>query len=110
MISLTKGGTFSSCESFAPMALQTFRPFLYLGLAASVTLASVAAQSAATGTTYTAEAVAQATPAEDLFDDAPYGVDPMVTGPVSAAFKRQQQAAGCDNAVWPNIPAACYPK
>lgn len=90
------------------MALQTFRPFLYLGLAVSVTLASVGAQSAATGTP--SPVVVTTTQAEEMFDDAPYGVDPMVTGPVSAAFKQQQQAAGCDTAVWPNIPAACYPK
>jgi hypothetical protein len=43
------------------------------------------------------------------FEDAPYGVDPVVTGPVSTAFKQQRQAANCDNAVWPNVPAACYP-
>lgn len=43
------------------------------------------------------------------FVDAPYGVDPVVTGPVSTAFKQQRQAANCDNAVWPNVPAACYP-
>jgi hypothetical protein len=43
------------------------------------------------------------------FDDAPDGVDPMVTGPVSAAFKQRQEAARCDDAVWPNVPASCYP-
>ena len=43
------------------------------------------------------------------FEDAPYGVDPMVTGPVSTAFRQTQRAAGCDSAVWPNIPAVCYP-
>lgn len=43
------------------------------------------------------------------FADAPYGVDPVVTGPVSTAFKQQREAANCDNAVWPNVPAACYP-
>ncbi|WP_442581797.1 hypothetical protein ACSBOB_07405 [Mesorhizobium sp. ASY16-5R] len=43
------------------------------------------------------------------FEDAPYGVDPVVTGPVSTAFKQQRQAAGCDTAVWPKVPAACYP-
>lgn len=42
-------------------------------------------------------------------NDAPFGVDPVVTGPVSAAFKARRAAAGCDTAVWPNIPAACYP-
>jgi hypothetical protein len=46
---------------------------------------------------------------EDRFDDAPYGIDPIVTGPVSAAFKKQQEALHCAQAVWPNIPAACYP-
>jgi hypothetical protein len=43
------------------------------------------------------------------FDDAPYGVDPIVTGPVSAAFKNRQQALHCAEAAWPNIPAGCYP-
>lgn len=47
--------------------------------------------------------------AGERFADAPYGVDPMVTGPVSASFKRQQEIAGCDQAMWPNVPAACYP-
>ena len=44
-----------------------------------------------------------------LFPDAPHGVDPVVTGPVSASFRQQQAEAGCDKAVWPKIPAACYP-
>jgi hypothetical protein len=48
--------------------------------------------------------------AEGLFPDAPYGVDPMVTGPVSASFKTQQAEAGCAKAEWPDIPAACYPQ
>ncbi len=34
---------------------------------------------------------------------------PMVTGPVSTAFKQRQAAANCDSAVWPNIPMVCYP-
>ena len=42
-------------------------------------------------------------------DDALFGVDPVVTGPVSAGFKARRAAANCDTAVWPNIPAACYP-
>ncbi len=45
-----------------------------------------------------------------LFPDAPYGVDPVVTGPVSAKFRETREAFGCDRAVWPNIPAACYPE
>lgn len=53
--------------------------------------------------------VAVATAATVLFPDAPYGVDPMVTGPVSAEFRARQQAAGCAAAEWPDIPATCYP-
>lgn len=49
------------------------------------------------------------TAAEETFSDAPYGVDPMVTGPTSASFKKQQADAGCDKAVWPDIPLSCYP-
>ena len=44
-----------------------------------------------------------------LFPDAPDGVDATVTGPVSASFRQRQADAGCDKAVWPNVPAACYP-
>ena len=49
------------------------------------------------------------TAAEEAFADADYGVDPMVTGPTSASFERKQADFGCDKAVWPNIPLACYP-
>lgn len=49
------------------------------------------------------------TEAEAAFADAPYGVDPMVTGPTSASFKQQQAQAGCAKAVWPDVPLACYP-
>ena len=49
------------------------------------------------------------TDAEQRFDDAIYGVDPIVTGPVSTAFKDRQKKAHCAEAVRPNIPAACYP-
>jgi hypothetical protein len=48
--------------------------------------------------------------AASLFPDAPYGVDPVVTGPVSAQFRQTREVFGCDRAVWPNIPAACYPE
>ena len=51
-----------------------------------------------------------ADPAEDLFADAEFGVDPMVTGPVSEDFRQLQARLGCAEAKWPNIPAACYPK
>ena len=49
------------------------------------------------------------TEAEQAFADAPYGVDPMVTGPTTASFKRKQAVAGCNDAVWPNVPLDCYP-
>jgi hypothetical protein len=55
-------------------------------------------------------AFAAQTPAEEAFSDAPYGVDPMVTGPTSASFKKEQAEADCDKAAWPDIPLACYPK
>jgi hypothetical protein len=45
----------------------------------------------------------------ERFDDAPYGVDPIVTGPVSTAFKQRQEAARCAEAAWPNVPQACFP-
>ncbi len=51
----------------------------------------------------------QPTAAQEMFADAEFGVDPMVTGPVSASFEQTQTALGCDKAVWPNIPPACYP-
>lgn len=48
--------------------------------------------------------------AKVAFADAPYGVDPIVTGPTSASFKAQQEIAGCDRAEWPDVPVACYPE
>jgi hypothetical protein len=44
-----------------------------------------------------------------LFPDASFGVDPVVTGPVSKSFREQQKLNNCDMAAWPKIPAACYP-
>jgi len=49
------------------------------------------------------------TAAQEAFADAEYGVDPMVTGPVSVAFEKQQGDLGCHDAVWPDIPLGCYP-
>jgi hypothetical protein len=54
-------------------------------------------------------AILAATTAEEAFPDAYYGVDPMVTGPTSASFKKEQAANGCDKAAWPDIPLECYP-
>jgi hypothetical protein len=75
--------------------------------ALAVMLAAGGARSAAT---HGDQPPVAATEAEQLFADAPDGVDPTVTGPVSAAFKRRQAEAGCAGAVWPNVPAACYPR
>lgn len=36
-------------------------------------------------------------------------VDPVITGPVSPQYRRQRDAAGCDQAAWPHIPAVCFP-
>lgn len=81
-------------------------PRLVLGALALV-LAGGVAHSAATRPD--TPKIAAATQAEALFPDAPDGVDPMVTGPVSVSFKQRQADAGCDKAVWPHVPAACYP-
>jgi hypothetical protein len=48
--------------------------------------------------------------AEEMFSDAAFGVDPMVTGPVSEEFQQRQRDLGCAEAKWPDIPAACYPR
>jgi len=50
------------------------------------------------------------TAAEVAYADAPYGVDPVVTGPTSGAFKAQRESAGCDGARWPDVPLECYPR
>ncbi len=47
-------------------------------------------------------------PEEDL-TVAEFGIDPMVTGPVSEEFRQRQASLRCHEATWPNIPAACYP-
>lgn len=55
------------------------------------------------------EAQSVMTDAEMLYPDAPLGVDPFVSGPVSEAFRERQIDAGCDDAEWPHVPAICYP-
>lgn len=82
-------------------------PRLALGALALV-LAGGVAHSAATRVD--PPALKAATAAEAMFPDAPNGVDAMVTGPVSASLRQRQADAGCDKAVWPDIPAACYPQ
>lgn len=88
--------------------LNRFWP-LIASVAFALLLAANAAQSAATQKEARPALSADALSAEQVFADAPDGVDPMVTGPVSAAFKQRQDAANCDSAVWPNIPMVCYP-
>ncbi|RWP28030.1 hypothetical protein [Mesorhizobium sp.] len=83
-----------------------YRPILAWA-ALAVLLAAGVAQSAATSKETALPPDTRT--AEQLFADAPDGVDPVVTGPVSAAFKQRQEAANCDSAVWPNIPTVCYP-
>jgi hypothetical protein len=107
---LTKGGTFRIRDSSKVMtnAGTKFRPIIAWA-ALAVILAAGGAQSA-TALKETRPALpSDARSAEQLFADAPDGVDPMVTGPVSAAFKQRQQNVGCDQAVWPKIPVVCYP-
>lgn len=77
--------------------------------ALAVLLAAGAAQSAAALKEANPALQPEPQTAQQMFADAPDGVDPIVTGPVSAAFKQRQRDAGCDSAVWPKVPAACYP-
>jgi len=37
-------------------------------------------------------------------------VDPIITGPVSPAYRRLREQAGCETASWPDIPDVCFPK
>lgn len=76
--------------------------------AVAVLLAAGVAHSTASRTMEQPQLLA-ATLAEQAFPDAEYGVDPMVTGPVSASFEKKQADFGCDSAVWPKIPLDCYP-
>ncbi|MGX5825935.1 hypothetical protein [Mesorhizobium sp. 43Arga] len=87
--------------------LNRFWP-LIASVAFALLLAANAAQSAAAQKEARPVLPSNA-PAEQVFADAPDGVDPVVTGPVTAAFKQRQDAANCDTAVWPNIPMVCYP-
>lgn len=88
-----------------------FRIFLPLaGVALTIALATGVAQSAATRVAPDLPRPAVATDAEQMFSDAPDGVDSMVTGPTSAAFRQTQADLGCAKRVWPDVPTACYPK
>ena len=76
----------------------------------TVVLAVVVTIGAGSLTTGKLDAPKPPTTAELAYADAPHGVDPMVTGPVSASFKKQQEIEGCDQAKWPDIPLACFPE
>jgi hypothetical protein len=66
---------------------------------------------AVAGGAFAPEAVdREQTGAELAYADAPYGVDPIVTGPVSGEFKARQDKAGCSEARWPDVPVECYPR
>jgi len=111
MISLTNAKPFAESES-APMFFPAARFRLLLsfaGVAVAVGIATGGAQSAATRVSPLSHQGTAVPDAAQLFADAPDGVDPVVTGPVSAAFRQQQAEAGCDKAVWPHVPVSCYP-
>ncbi|KQZ28412.1 hypothetical protein ASD50_19830 [Mesorhizobium sp. Root552] len=84
--------------------------FSLAAIAITAIFAAGAAHSMVSASAPLSEKVLAATEAEQLFADAPDGVDPMVTGPVSVSFKKKQHAAGCAEAKWPEIPVACYPQ
>ena len=110
MIPLTKAEPFGAPGSSKFMTDPVTRIRQVLAWATlAVILAAGAAQSSAALKEARPALPADTQTAEQLFADAPDGVDPVVTGPVSAAFKQRQQDAGCDSAVWPKIPAVCYP-
>jgi hypothetical protein len=82
---------------------------LVLGTSALAVLLAVGVAHS-TGTRQVEGPALPQTAAEEAFSNAPFGVDPVVTGPTSASFKQLQVENGCDKAVWPDIPLACYPK
>ncbi|MEQ1943820.1 hypothetical protein ABMA32_15505 [Mesorhizobium sp. VNQ89] len=77
---------------------------------ASVALLLAAGVAHSTGTRQIEGPALPQSAAEEAFPDAAFGVDHMVTGPTSPEFKRQQADAGCDQAIWPDVPLTCYPK
>ncbi len=95
-----------------PTATRTGSRNIALGLAMAcmaAILAGGAAHSMSSSRGDGKDKALSATAAQELFADAPDGVDHMVTGPVSSAFRDRQRDAGCADAVWPNVPVACFP-
>lgn len=90
--------------------MMAFSTILRTTAAVSAALLLVAGVAHSTGTRQVDRPAMPQTAAEETFQDAPFGVDPMVTGPTTASFKALQEQSGCGQAEWPNIPLACYPK
>lgn len=78
-------------------------------VAAALSLSADGASSAAAPVGIGKPSLPEKTAAEQRFADAPFGVDPIVTGPRTAPFRERQKRAGCGKAAWPDIPVACYP-
>jgi predicted DNA-binding transcriptional regulator YafY len=87
-------------------------------LVLSVALAACLAGLASVGGIHARQTAEDAAASSIASDDEEYGddvgdmawVDPVITGPVSPDYRRVREAAGCDTAIWPDIPDVCYPK
>lgn len=99
----------SALEKLTDMTMAFSRIFRLTAVLAALTVLLAAGVANSTGTRQVDGPRLAQTGAEQAFADAPYGVDPMVTGPTSASFKKQQAEAACDIVAWPNIPLDCYP-
>lgn len=101
----------SALEKLTDMTMAFSRIFRATASTAALAVLLAAGVAHSTGTRHieAPAGLAEQTAAEEAFSDADYGVDPVVTGPTSASFRKQQAEAGCDEAIWPEIPLACYP-
>jgi len=101
---------FSALEKLTDMTMAFSRIFRATTGTAALALLLAAGVAHSTGTRQIeGPALTVQTEAEEAFSDAPYGVDPMVTGPTSASFKKQQADNGCAKVAWPDVPLDCYP-
>ena len=82
---------------------------LALGTALAAAAGSAAGDSKPTTQPFPEVASNAAVQSFDIGDADSPGIDPIVTGPTSPAFKARQAKLGCAEAVWPKIPAGCYP-
>ena len=93
------------------MPVMTSNSFTYRLAVLSVLAAGILAVSHVGGSARQADELqADAPVSEPRGLDELAWVDPIVTGPVSPAYRRLREEAGCDAAVWPDIPQVCYPK